>query len=39
MWTAIFFIQLLIGHFMPPMLIAVVGGVLGIAIGLWLARQ
>ncbi len=38
-WTAIFFIQVLIGHFMPPILIAVVGGVLGAAIGFWLARQ
>ena len=57
-WTAIFFIQVLIGHFndrddvesddkdanlkrwlMSPPLIAVVGGVLGLAIGFWLARQ
>ena len=39
LWTAIFFIQVVIGRFMPPMLTGALAAFSGVAIGSWVARQ
>jgi len=39
LWSTIFVIQLMIGHFLPPILTGALAAITGVIIGSWLARQ
>ena len=39
LWSIILLIQIITGHFLPPILIGLIAAITGIIIGTWLAKQ